>query len=50
MKVQVNKYGLKLSGKPHFLVYAVGVNILGGSIHAIKEKAELCHRLVRRLD
>jgi len=51
MKVQVIKYGLKLNGKHKLLVYAVDVNILGGSVHAIKEKkTELCQWLVMRLD
>jgi len=31
---------LKLNGTHHFLVYADDVNILGGSIHTIKENAE----------
>ena len=32
MKVQVNRYGLKLNGKHQLLVCAVGGNILGGSV------------------
>jgi len=36
----VNQERLKLSGTHQFLVYAEDVNILGGSIHIIKEKAE----------
>jgi len=39
-RVQVNQDGLKLSDTHQFLVYADGVNILGGSIHTVKEKAE----------
>ena len=31
---------MKLSGTHQFLVYADDVNILGGSIHTIKENAE----------
>jgi len=50
MKVQVKQYGLKLNGKYQLLVCAVDVNILGGSVHAIKEKAELGQWLVIRLD
>jgi len=38
--VQVNQYGLKLNGTHKLLVYADDVNILGGSIHTIKETAE----------
>jgi hypothetical protein len=38
-RVQVNQNGLKLSGTHQFLVYA-DVNILGGSIPAIKKNAE----------
>jgi hypothetical protein len=32
--------GLKLHGTHQFLLYAVDVNMLGGSLHTIKEKAE----------
>ena len=39
-RVQVNQGGLKLSGTHQFLVYAVDVNILGGSIPTVKENAE----------
>ena len=46
MKVQVNRYGLKLNGEHQLLVCAVDVNIMGGSVHAIKEKAELGQWLV----
>ena len=38
--VQVNKDGLKLNGTHHFLVYADDVNILGGSVHAIKKDTD----------
>ena len=36
-RVQVNQDGLKLKGKHQLLVYADDVNILGGSVHTIKE-------------
>ena len=39
-KVQVNQEGLKFSGTHQLLVYADDVNILGGSVHTIKESAE----------
>jgi len=39
-KVQVNQGGLKLHGTHQLLVHADNVNILGGSIHTIKENAE----------
>ena len=38
--VQVNQDGLKLSGTHQVLAYADDVNILGGSIHTLKENAE----------
>ena len=38
-RVQVNRDGLKLNGT-HLLAYADDVNILGGSIHTLKENAE----------
>ena len=37
---QVNQDGLKLNGTHQLLAYADGVNILGGSIHTVKENAE----------
>jgi len=40
MRVQVNQDGLKLNGTHQLLAYAVDVNILGGSIHTLKENAE----------
>jgi len=39
-RVQVNQDGLKLNGKHRLLAYADDVNILGGSIHTVKENAE----------
>jgi len=39
-RVQVNQDGLKLNGTHQLLAYADDVNILGGSVHDIKEKAE----------
>jgi hypothetical protein len=38
--VQANQEGLKLNGTHQLLVYAVYVNILGGSVHAIKKKTD----------
>ena len=38
--VQVNQDGLKLKGTHQRLVSADDVNILGGSVHTIKENAE----------
>ena len=38
-KVQVNQDGLKLNGTHQLLIYA-DVNILGVSVHTIKENAE----------
>jgi len=39
-RVQVNQDDLKLSGTHQLLTYADDVNILGGSIHILKENAE----------
>jgi hypothetical protein len=39
-KVQVNQDGLKLNGTHQRLAYANDVNILGGSVHTVKENAE----------
>ena len=39
-RVQVNQDGLKLNVTHHLLVYADDVNILGGSVHTIKENTE----------
>ena len=39
-RIQVNQDGLKLNGIHQLLAYANDVNILGGSIHTLKENAE----------
>ena len=39
-RVQVNQDGLRLNGTHQLLVYADDINILGGSVHTIKEKAD----------
>ena len=39
-RVQVNQDDLKLNGTHQLLVYTDDVNILGGSVHTIKENAE----------
>ena len=39
-RVQVNQDGLKLNGTHQLLAYADDINILGGSIHNVKENAE----------
>ena len=39
-RVQVNQDGLKLNGTHQLLAYADDVNILGRSIHTVKENAE----------
>ena len=39
-KVQVNQDGLKLNGTHQFLAYDDDVNILGWTIHTLKENAE----------
>jgi len=39
-RVQVNQDGLKLNGTHQLLAYADDVNMLGGSIRAVKENAE----------
>ena len=37
-RIQLNQDGLKLNGAHQLLFYAHGVNISGGSIHAVKKK------------
>ena len=39
-RVQINQDGLKLDGTHQLLAYADDVNILGGSIHTLKENEE----------
>ena len=39
-RVRVNQDGLTLNGTHQLLAYADDVNILGGSVHTVKEKAE----------
>ena len=39
-RVQVNQDGFKLYSTHQLLAYADDVNILGGSIHTLKENAE----------
>jgi len=39
-RVQVNQDGLKLNGAHQLLAYADDFNILGGSIHTLKENAD----------
>ena len=39
-RVQVNQDGLKLNGTHQLLAYADDDNIMGGSIHTVKENAE----------
>jgi hypothetical protein len=44
-RVQVKQDGLKLNGTHHVLAYADDVNILGGSLHTVKENAETLRRV-----
>jgi len=39
-RIQVNLEGLKLNGTRQLLVYVDDVNLLGGSVDTVKEKAE----------
>ena len=39
-RVQVNQDGLKFNCTPELLAYADDVNILGGSVHTVRENAE----------
>jgi len=49
-RVQVNQDGFKLPGTQHLLAYADYVNILGGSIHTLKENVEALVAATRDLD
>ena len=49
-RVQVNQDGLMLNGTHQLLAYADDINILGGSIHTVKENVEALELLLRRLD
>jgi hypothetical protein len=40
-RIQVHQDGLTLNGKHQLLAYANDVNILGGSVHTVKENAEV---------
>jgi hypothetical protein len=40
MRIQVNQESLKVNGTNHLLVCADDLNILGRSMHTIKEKTE----------
>jgi len=48
-RVQVNQDGLKLNGTHPLLAYADDVNILGGSIHTLKENAEVLLAATREI-
>jgi len=48
-RVQVNQNGLKLNGTHQLLAYADYVNILGGSIHTVKENAEALVAATRQI-
>jgi len=39
-RVQVKQDGLKLNGAHQLLVYIDDINMLGGSVHTVKENAE----------
>ena len=39
-RIPVNQYGLKLNGTHQLLVFVDDVNILGGSVHTIKENTK----------
>jgi len=49
-KVQVNRDGLKLNGTHQLLDYADDVNILGGSIHTLKENVEALVAATREIE
>jgi hypothetical protein len=39
-RFQINQDGMKLNGTHHLLVYADDVNVMGGSLHTVQDKAE----------
>jgi len=47
--VQVNQNGLKLNGTHHLLAYDDDVNVLGGSVHTVKENAEALVSAIREI-
>ena len=49
-RVQINQDGLKLNCTHQLLAYADDVNILGGTIHTLKENAEALVAASRDLD
>ena len=49
-RVQVNQDGLKLNGTHQLLAYADGVNIMGGSVHTVKENAEALVVATKEMD
>jgi len=48
-RVRVNQDGLKLNGTHQLLAYANDINILGGSIHKLKENAEALVAATRKI-
>jgi len=48
-RVQVNQDGLKLNGTHQLLAYVDDVNILGGSIHTLKENADVLVAATREI-
>ena len=48
--IQVNQDGLKLNGTHQLLAYADDVNIMGGSIHTVKENAEALVAATREIE
>jgi len=48
-RVQVNQDGLKLNGTHQLLAYADDVNVMGGSIHTLKENAEVLVTATREI-
>jgi hypothetical protein len=48
-RVQVNQDGLKLNGTHQILAYADDVNILGRSVHTVKENAEALVAAIKKI-